>query len=125
MGPGHGESIVAHVGGGEWIIIDSCKEAGNPRPAPLRYLEAIGVDPSSSVKIVAATHWDQDHVTGIGEVIEACVAADFTCAKAFVRSEFQDYIEVFAIGAQDRGVRDIRMAFSTGEHAHGHRPTVA
>src|SRR5580692_2452947 len=102
MGPGYGESIVIHVGGNEWIIVDSCKDYGQGRPAPLQYLEAIGVNAAAAVKIVAATHWDQDHVKGIGEVIATCKAAEFVCGKAFVRDEFQDYIEVYSIGAQDR-----------------------
>jgi hypothetical protein len=111
MGPGFGESIVIHIGAGEWMIVDSCKEHGRQQVAPLRYLESIGVDPTSSVKIVAVTHWDQDHVKGIGDVVKKCTAAEFVCAKAFVKDEFQDYLEYYAIGKQDRGVKDIRDAF--------------
>ncbi len=111
MGPGYGESIVVHVGGGEWIIVDSCKEYGEGLPAPLRYLQSIGVNAAKSVSIVAATHWDQDHVRGMGELIQAATSAFFVCANAFGRKEFQEYIEVNTIGSQDRGAKDITTAF--------------
>jgi hypothetical protein len=112
MGPGFGESIVIHVGDGEWVIVDSCNEPGQHRPAPLNYLEALGINASTAVTTVVATHWDQDHVKGIGDVIETCSAAKFSCASAFLEDEFQNYIEVMSIGPQDRGAKDIQKAFN-------------
>jgi len=111
MGPGFGESIACHLGTNEWFIVDSCIESGQARPAVLNYLNAIGVDPATSVKVVVATHWDQDHVRGLGQVIRACKTADFCCAKAFVGDEFQYYIDELSIGPQDRGTKDIQQAF--------------
>lgn len=111
MGPGFGESIACHFGANEWVIVDSCIESGQARPAVLNYLQALGVDPATAVKVVVATHWDQDHVRGLGEVIRACKTADFCCAKAFVGDEFQYYIDELSIGPQDRGAKDIQRAF--------------
>lgn len=111
MGPGFGESIACHVGANEWFIVDSCIETRQTRPAVLNYLQALGVDPATAVKVVVATHWDQDHVRGLGEVIRACKTADFCCAKAFVGHEFQYYIDELSIGSQERGTGDIRQAF--------------
>jgi len=113
MGPGFGESIVCHIGGNEWIIVDSCIEPKAKRPAPLLYLEAIGVNPASAVKLVLATHWDQDHIRGLGEVVETCVTAEFSCANAFLKDEFQYYIDEILIGNQDRGAKDIQQAFQS------------
>lgn len=111
MGPGFGESIVCHLGADEWFIVDSCIEPGQARPAPLNYLEALGVDPTTAVKLVVATHWDQDHIRGLGDVVQACKTADFCCAKAFVNEEFQFYIDEMSLGTKDRGVKDIQRAF--------------
>jgi hypothetical protein len=62
--------------------------------------------------MVVATHWDQDHVKGIGDIIEACHSAKFVCASVFLKEEFQTYIEVMSIGTQDRGAKDILKAFN-------------
>jgi beta-lactamase superfamily II metal-dependent hydrolase len=111
MGPGFGESIVVHIGDNEWIIVDSCRERNEKVPAPSKYLKSIGVDAAIAVKVVVATHWDQDHITGMTDVINACKTANFLCAKAFHGTEFQGFLEERAFGTYDRGVKDIRGAF--------------
>jgi hypothetical protein len=48
IGPGYGESIIVHLGDGEWMIVDSCVQRldqGNPQSAAVAYLREIGVDP--------------------------------------------------------------------------------
>src|SRR5690349_21443663 len=82
MGPGFGECIVCHIGANEWFVIDSCVEPRQRQPAALHYFSAIGVDPATAVKVVVATHWDQDHVRGLGELLRVCGTADLCCAKA-------------------------------------------
>ena len=77
FGPGIGESIVIHLGNNEWIIIDSCIFSGEDVPAPLLYLRHIGVDASSAVKRVLATHWHDDHIRGLGAVLCECQQARF------------------------------------------------
>jgi hypothetical protein len=111
MGPGFGESIVVHIGDNEWLIVDSCREKGEVVPAPLKYLRSIGVDAATAVKFVVATHWDQDHITGMADVIKECKSANFLAAKVFHKEEFQHFIEGQDIGEYDRGVKDIRGAF--------------
>jgi glyoxylase-like metal-dependent hydrolase (beta-lactamase superfamily II) len=81
LGPGHGESVVVHVGGSEWIVVDSCKDKGKEPCAPLRYLQGIGVDATRAVKLIVATHWDEDHVKGIDELVSTCLASDFAAQK--------------------------------------------
>lgn len=111
MGPGYGESVVVHLGSNVWLVVDSCLDVGDRVPAPLRYLQSLAVSPED-VAMVAATHWDQDHVRGIGDLVAACKNATFLCAKAFTsQEEFLAYIEEISIGGGDRGVSDIRNAF--------------
>ena len=93
LGPGYGESIVIHVGGGKWIIIDSCIDTSNGEPAPLSYLRSIGVHPPENVELVIATHWHDDHVAGLSEVVRVCESAKFCCAAALAKSEFQAMLE--------------------------------
>ena len=60
LGPGYGESIVAHFGQGEWLIVDSCINDAR-EPQALEYLRAIGVEPDEAVSLIVATHWHDDH----------------------------------------------------------------
>ena len=100
MGPGHGESIVVHLGKGEWMVVDSCldTEDGVRLPAPLRYLRSLGVDVDSSVKLVVISHWDDDHIRGISEVVRACSAAKICFSTALTKREFVGFVEAVALG---------------------------
>ena len=87
LGPGYGESIVIHVGGGVWVLVDSCVDGGGV-PRALRYLEGIGVDPADTVDLIVATHWHDDHIRGITKLVEVCKKATFCCASVLLRKEF-------------------------------------
>jgi len=84
FGPGYGESILLHVGGGRWVVIDSCLD-GSKNPVSLEYLTQIGVEPSGAIKAVIATHWDEDHIRGMTSILQRCPDAEFCCAGAFDR----------------------------------------
>ena len=87
LGPGYGESILLHVGEGVWILIDSCVgKDGTPRA--LQYLESIGVDPAEAVGLIVATHWHDDHIRGIANIVEVCSRAAFCCASVLCNKEF-------------------------------------
>jgi beta-lactamase superfamily II metal-dependent hydrolase len=88
FGPGKGESIAVHVGGGEWIIVDSCVDQETKEIPVLQYLQGIGVDLSTEVKLVVGTHAHDDHIAGLGEVFAACETATFVCSSALTREEF-------------------------------------
>lgn len=90
FGPGFGESILVHLGCGEWIVVDSCVPPGSHIPAPLWYLEKIDVDPAEAVKLVIATHWHDDHIRGLGRVFEACTSAQFCTSQVIGTEEFID-----------------------------------
>ena len=76
LGPGYGESLVLHVGGGIWVLVDSCHNAAGS-PQALQYLENIGINPSEVVDLIVATHWHDDHIRGIAKLVETCKKSDF------------------------------------------------
>lgn len=79
FGPGYGECILVHLGNGDWMIVDSCVGTNGQAPV-LEYLTRLGVDAAEDVKLVVATHWHDDHVRGIAEILSACRAAAFACS---------------------------------------------
>ena len=97
IGPGYGESIVVHIGGGEWIIVDSCvDENSQTRSSAIAYLSKIGVDFAKQVSHVIATHWHDDHISGLSEAIDCCESAEFCCAMALGEKEFLGFASVYA-----------------------------
>ena len=69
LGNGNGECILVHIGGGEWIILDSFRTGNNGQPVALDYLANLGVDVAKNVSAIIATHWHNDHIQGMNETI--------------------------------------------------------
>ena len=114
IGPGYGESIVLHLGCGTWVVVDSCA-ASDGGPRPLEYLTSIGIDPSTAVKLIMATHWHDDHIRGMGKMVEACEAARFCCASALLQQEFLAIVGSLENRTQpgiSHGAREIHDVFS-------------
>lgn len=82
FGPGFGESLLLHLGNGNWAVVDSCLDRETGEPAALRYLSQISVDPSRAIQLVVATHWHDDHIRGISKVFEMARSATFVCTGA-------------------------------------------
>ena len=61
---------------------------GTKEPAALHYFEKIGVDPHTAVKLIVASHWHDDHIRGLSQVVAACPNAKFVCSAAFTNKEF-------------------------------------
>ena len=72
FGPGYGECIVVHLGHGDWLINDSCVDSTG-EPVALYYLRRIGVRVEDQVKLIVASHWHDDHVRGLREIVARCV----------------------------------------------------
>lgn len=66
LGPGYGESIVLHLPGFGWGVIDSCVFESSS--LPLHYLKAFHV---SDLSFVFLSHPHQDHFKGLDEVIDS------------------------------------------------------
>lgn len=109
FGPGYGESLLIHLGSGEWMIVDSCVKDG--RLPAIDYLQSLGVDPSSAVRLLVATHWHDDHVRGISRALERCTRADFVCSVALSHDELLAGIGTEPpgrFGKQPSGVDEMR-----------------
>jgi len=105
FGPGYGESTLIHIGSNKWIIVDSCKSrsiAGS-LPLPIEYLRAIEVDPAESVSLIIATHWHDDHIKGLAQIVDLCPNATVSCSIALSNEEFIHNVVRFESGSNVRG----------------------
>lgn len=87
FGPGYGECILVHLGRGQWMIVDSCRDQRSGNQPAVAYLERLGIDPGEAVRVVVATHWHRDHVRGLADVVGRCVGAEFWTSAALSSSE--------------------------------------
>lgn len=75
---GYGESILIRFSTGKWMVIDSCVDQ-QKRCAPLQYLRKIGVDVTTDVVCVCCTHWHDDHMKGLCQLLEECSSMTKFC----------------------------------------------
>ena len=94
FGPGYGESVLIHVGSRRWIVIDSCLADDRRTPAPLKYMSDLGLDASTDVCAVVATHWHDDHIKGLSTILDVCAGADFWYSAALTYGEFLAFLAV-------------------------------
>lgn len=129
FGPGKGEAVAVHLGGGDWITIDSCRDQLTRTNAVLNYFKEIGVDVTKDVRLVVATHAHDDHVAGIAELYKTATEAQLVLAPAMTSEEF--FAEVIAdIDIEDRLRQSVRreykelleIAGSRGKFKDGRRP---
>lgn len=102
FGPGFGECIVVHVGGGRWFVVDSCIDPSDQedrRPVAERYLRALKVSLEDQVDMVIATHWHDDHVMGLGRLLDQCKGAQFSCAIALGQQQFIQFVDQLSTGS--------------------------
>lgn len=95
FGPGFGESALIHIGNNEWVIMDSCVDVSSGEPAALTYLKKIDVDLSESVKLVIATHWHDDHIRGLAEIVRSSPNARFVCSAAIETKDFISLVKAY------------------------------
>ncbi len=106
FGPGFGECILVHLGSGNWLLVDSCFDQRRREQPALAYLQRIGHDPASAVRLVVATHWHDDHIRGLAKVVRTCAAADFYCSAALRSTEVLTVIGTQAAYTQSSGARE-------------------
>jgi beta-lactamase superfamily II metal-dependent hydrolase len=103
FGPGVGECVVVHVGAGEWLVVDSCVDSATGRPAALDYLATLNVDVSRSVKLVAVTHWHDDHMRGASELVRQAIGAKFACSAVLRTNDVQTFVAASRTGIKADG----------------------
>ncbi|HEV2631330.1 MAG TPA: MBL fold metallo-hydrolase [Pseudolabrys sp.] len=111
FGPGKGESILVHVGDGDWLCIDSA--LSERQSIPLAYLRQLGI-PLDKVKLIVATHWHRDHVEGLAELLHCCPSAQFVCSAALRAAEFKQIVARFSsqdVGGATPPLSEIRKCF--------------
>lgn len=107
LGPGYGEAICVHFGDGRWAIIDSYRHSPSDKPAPIDYLESLGIDTASQVEFVLCTHWHDDHCAGLSEILEVCPKATFCIGQTLTRPEFAVLVSQYNSG--ERAVSGSRL----------------
>lgn len=94
-GGGYGESCIVHLANGKWMIIDSCQNPTSKEVLPLLYLQQVGVD-LKDVILIICTHWHNDHIQGLAEVLNRCINADFAMARANDLKKFLEFVNLDA-----------------------------
>ena len=89
----YGEGVLVHFGNQEWMTVDSCLDESK-EPAALAYLSNLGLNPADVVRLIVASHWHDDHIKGIGRLVEVCENAAFCCATALLKDEFLSLLSV-------------------------------
>lgn len=115
FGPGYGESVLAHIGSGHWILVDSCIDSNSGQPAALVYLDQLGLNPADVVDMIVASHWHDDHVRGLSTILEACPRASFCLSSALTEREFVAMVSRFDSHnrlAGGSGVSELNRAYS-------------
>lgn len=92
-GGGYGESIVVHIGNNEWIVIDSCQDPYSKESLPLKFLKSRSVN-LSNVKLIVCTHWDDDHIRGISELLNNAPNATFSFARVNDLTKFLQLVRI-------------------------------
>lgn len=86
-GGGYGESLVIHLVNNEWIVVDSCRDPNTQESLPLKFLNEKGID-LSNVKLILCTHWHDDHIRGISDLLKNCPGAIFSTSKVTDKEKF-------------------------------------
>lgn len=93
-GGGYGESLLVHLCDGNWLVIDSCINPFDKSNLPLEYLKKIGVDIKSQVKLVLCTHWHEDHILGLSEILKECENAIFSMSRVNDIKKFLQFVSL-------------------------------
>ncbi|MEJ0023066.1 MAG: MBL fold metallo-hydrolase [Alphaproteobacteria bacterium] len=113
IGPGFGEAILIHLGDAKWVLIDSCWDQESKSSASLRYLDELGFRPETDVIRLILSHWDDDHVAGMGALFGRCQSAEILLSAAFDRNDIQDYARLVRDEWREErsGVDELNLVF--------------
>jgi beta-lactamase superfamily II metal-dependent hydrolase len=109
-GGGYGESILIHLSHKQWIVVDSCINPKTKQSLPLEYLDNLNVNIEEDVKLILCTHWHDDHILGVSNLLKRAKSAVFSITEAGDRKKFLQLI-----GLDFNKVKDIKDVSSTIE----------
>ena len=95
-GAGYGEAIALHIGGGKWILVDSCIDPDSQLPASLDYLKNLKFPVGEAVKLIVVTHWHDDHIRGISTALDECESSSLAISGAFQVDEFRKLVSLYS-----------------------------
>ena len=86
FGTGCGESILCYIGDNEWVVIDSCLNPKTKKSLILEYLDII--DPAANISLIIATHFHDDHIKGLSQIVSKYPKSLFVCSNALNGDDF-------------------------------------
>ena len=97
------------------MLVDSCLNPETKESAALSYLRGIGVEVRENVCLVLVTHWDDDHIQGIAEVVDQCDRATVACSMALDRQDIAQFVieQRRAQGGLGSGLDELRTILET------------
>ena len=94
FGKGYGECILIGFPNGEYVIIDSFLNPKTNNPIVLDYLTAKNVE-YSAIKVVVLTHWHNDHICGISNILNVASEDVKVVLSPIIRKEeFNKFISI-------------------------------
>jgi beta-lactamase superfamily II metal-dependent hydrolase len=110
-GGGYGESSVIHYGNNKWAIVDSCIDPNSGQCLPLWYLKKIGVNLATDVKMIICTHWHDDHILGLSQLLAECTSAEFIIGKVLDKRKFLHLVTLDYQKLSERGTTSSTSEF--------------
>lgn len=97
------------------MLVDSCLNPETKEPAALSYLDSIGVSARESACLVLITHWDDDHIKGIHQIIEQCEHTTVACSLALRQNDVIQFVieQRRARGGIGSGLDELRSILTT------------
>lgn len=122
FGPGIGECIVIHLGKNAWMVVDSCLDRNTRIPIALQYLQALGVNAATDVKLFVITHWHDDHIEGASAILASCHNAKFVCSDALRCGEFVQFVRLYSQRGfiENSGVDEFNRIFEVLKSRRGY-----
>ena len=106
-----------HLGGARWLLLDSCVASGTNVPASADYLNVIGVS-AQSVKFIVASHWHDDHVKGLSQLVKMFPTAELFVPALLTDDQSRAFLAAYS-GAESsglsRGTKELYDALSDRE----------
>lgn len=93
-GGGYGECVIIKGGENNWIVVDSCINPKTKKSLPIEYLEEVGVNIKNDVKLIICTHWHDDHIKGLADLLDIADNAKFCFAKATDGEKFLLFVSL-------------------------------